>query len=798
MAENRLIYTSEEYCIGCNKCNACCPVIYANYAYIKNSTNKISVDENRCIQCGSCMDICDHNARRYNDDTELFFNKLFSGDKISLIVGPSIRYNVENYKNLFGFLKQAGVNNIFDASYGGNITIWAYLNIIKQENLQSVIASPCTAIVSYIEKYKPELIKYLAPIQSPSICQSIFQRKYLGIEDDVAFLSPCIAKKYEFDDPNTHNNIQYNIAFRSIIKYLKKNNINLNDYPEKNFDNSEKGLGFLFSLPGGLTENLKFYANNLSVIKVDGTDTAYNYLDDYVDRIKKNKFLPNVVDILNCRQGCNQGSAAVKPLHIDDIYLKANRLRENRSLENNVLMQAHNFFDSHLNVEDFIRTYSDKSENVKIKEPTEVEYSKIFKDLNKETEISKNINCYSCGYGNCKDFAKAVFNGINHKNNCIYFNQRALELERQSLSDKNDEISLMLSELARINKDKEKSEMYIRAIIDSIQDVLIVINVSGMIELSNPAASKMFNYCENELFGSNITKLIPDFNIDAIEIMCSEYSNAIENIGIKKDKSEFPVEISLNLLNFDNKTTYIILIRDITDRKQIEKMKNHFVSVVSHELRTPITSIQGALGLLTDKNIIIQPDKSKKLVDIALKNSFRLLNLVNDILDIEKVNAGKMKFSIESFDAIQAVDHVLLMNKLYASRYNVHFVLETLLEKVKIKADVQRFEQVLINLLSNAAKFSPSGENIVIYVSRNVGMIRISVSDNGAGIPAEFQDRIFQKFAQSDSSDSRKKGGTGLGLSICKGLVENMGGNIGYLVKPEGGTTFFFELPEEK
>jgi len=240
---------------------------------------------------------------------------------------------------------------------------------------------------------------------------------------------------------------------------------------------------------------------------------------------------------------------------------------------------------------------------------------------------------------------------------------------------------------------------------------------------------------------------------------------------------------------------------DITERKEIEKMKNDFISIVSHELRTPLTSIKGSLELTTlqlsnkelkETNI----QKIKDLTEIAFRNTERLVRLINDILDIEKIESGKMVLDMKSYEIEYLIQKSIQENKHYGDKFNVEFKLIGSIKNVIINVDHDRFLQVMANLLSNAAKFSHSGSEVKIDVKvHNEKYIRISVTDRGAGIPQEFRDKIFDKFIQVDSSDSRKKVGTGLGLSISKAIIESMGGKIDLESEINVGTTFFFDLP---
>jgi PAS domain S-box-containing protein len=237
-------------------------------------------------------------------------------------------------------------------------------------------------------------------------------------------------------------------------------------------------------------------------------------------------------------------------------------------------------------------------------------------------------------------------------------------------------------------------------------------------------------------------------------------------------------------------------LSDITQRKRVERMKNEFVSTVSHELRTPLTSIAGSLGLLNGGVAGELPDKAKALVEIAYRNSERLVRLITDILDIDKIESGKMDFALQPVDLMLAIDEALVINRAFAAQFKVQLALEQGLPGVKVYADPDRLMQVLTNLLSNAAKFSPPGETVTVRAIRVQDSLRVAITDRGPGIPEEFRDRIFQKFAQADTSDARAKGGTGLGLSIAKAIVEKFGGHIGFESRVGVGTTFYVDLPE--
>ncbi len=238
------------------------------------------------------------------------------------------------------------------------------------------------------------------------------------------------------------------------------------------------------------------------------------------------------------------------------------------------------------------------------------------------------------------------------------------------------------------------------------------------------------------------------------------------------------------------------IVQNISEQKQLEKMKSELIAVVSHELRTPLTSIIGALGLLRrslEKETL--PSRFRDLVDIAFNNGHRLNMLINDLLDMEKLMAGKMAFKVEVLAVTDLLEQALRENGAYAQQYDVHLVIAENSQHCSIAVDRLRFQQVASNLLSNAVKFSPAGGEVVLSWSLQADSVRIEVIDHGCGIPAEFHSRVFQRFTQVDASTTRKKEGTGLGLAITRELVERMNGAIGFHSEPGIGTTFFMTFP---
>jgi len=237
------------------------------------------------------------------------------------------------------------------------------------------------------------------------------------------------------------------------------------------------------------------------------------------------------------------------------------------------------------------------------------------------------------------------------------------------------------------------------------------------------------------------------------------------------------------------------VVHDITERTLLDRAKNEFISTVSHELRTPLTSIKGSLGLLKSGVAGDLPDKLKSMLNIAYENSDRLVMLINDILDMEKIDAGKMTYDMQPLVVVTLLKDAIAANQGYGAEHNVDFSCPNCGDDVMLQGDKGRLMQVMSNLMSNAAKFSPDGAPVELSVARSNGDVRVAVRDYGPGIPLEFQDSLFKKFTQADASDVRQKGGTGLGLSITKAIVEAHGGTIGFESEVGEGSTFYFTLP---
>lgn len=379
----------------------------------------------------------------------------------------------------------------------------------------------------------------------------------------------------------------------------------------------------------------------------------------------------------------------------------------------------------------------------------------------------------------------------------------------QAQWDKENQVLRMVGSMTDITQRKQAeadvrdSESRMHAIVDSVTDAIVVIDHIGCISSFNPAAERIFGYPAQEIMGRNVSILMPEpyrgehagylrryLETGEARVM----GKARELTGQRKDGSTFPMELAVARIAVKEEIMFTGIVRDITERQKVDRMKNEFVSTVSHELRTPLTSIRGSLGLISGGALGALPEKMRQMVDIAQGNSDRLIRLINDILDIDKIESGKMAITLQNHALMPLIEQSIEANHAYAGQFGVRYQLTQSDGSASVNVDAGRLMQVMANLLSNAAKFSPPNGVVSISVRTQDNRVRVAVSDQGPGIPESYRDKIFQKFTQADSSDTRQKGGTGLGLAISKALVERMHGGIGFETSTQG-TTFWFDLP---
>ncbi len=341
---------------------------------------------------------------------------------------------------------------------------------------------------------------------------------------------------------------------------------------------------------------------------------------------------------------------------------------------------------------------------------------------------------------------------------------------------------------------REREESFRRLASAANEGITIIID-DRIVEANN-AFGQLFGYAMSEIIGRTpLDFMAPESRDLAARHFTVAAEKSYEARGQRKGGAVFDIEVIIKAIPYKGRTALGCVIRDITERKEIDRLKNEFVSIVSHELRTPLTSIRGSLGLMEGGTVGELPTKARDLVRIARQNADRLIRLINDILDLEKIESGKVQLRITALDPVDVVESTIAELRAMAQQYRV--TMTSLVQRHDcVAGDRDRVVQILTNLLSNAMKFSPEGGTVTVAIADGVqGFLRFIVRDDGPGIEREQQVRLFARFEQLEEANTRKRGGTGLGLAISRSLAEQQGGRIGVDSAPGQGSAFWFELP---
>jgi iron only hydrogenase large subunit-like protein len=428
----KVVGIDKEKCVNCHACITACPVKMCN----DGSGDTVEINYDLCIACGRCIKACTHEARYPIDDFTEFVKASKAKEPIVAVVAPAVAANFPGqYLNLNGWLKSKGVEAIFDVSYGAELTIKSYLEHLKNNKPKAIISQPCPALVTYIQIYRPELIPYLAPTDSPMLHTikmiKNFYPKYANHK--VLVVSPCVAKSREFAETGLGD---FNVTIKNLKLYFEAYNVDLSSFPEEDFDSPDPERAVLFSTPGGLLRTAEREIPGIKELtrKIEG-ETIFEYLDHLPESINEGTN-PVLIDCLNCEKGCNGGPGTInqdesidrieyyveqRSKYMQDKYQKY--LIENPLKKNDITFLDN--LDKYWNKDIYQRSYRNLSSLNKTKIPSENELKQIYTQMKKFKEEDL-YNCSSCGYGSCNDMAIAIHNGLNKIENCHYYKNKTL------------------------------------------------------------------------------------------------------------------------------------------------------------------------------------------------------------------------------------------------------------------------------------------------------------------------------------------------------------------------------------
>ena len=804
-----IIKSDDSLCTGCNRCVRECPVETANITTQTESGEiKVTIDQVKCILCGRCIEACKHEARYYVDDTERFFDDLKKGVKISVIVAPSIKTNIPEFKRLFTCLKEMGVNLIYDVSLGADICIWAHLKHIEEGNVLPLITAPCPVIVAYCQKYNSKLLERLAPVHSPMACTSIYMKKYLNNNDKIAALSPCLAKIIEFEETGI---AEYNVTFEKLLKYLADNNIKL-PKTETPFDHDETRLGSLFPMPGGLKDNIEYLRGKTYHITRDEGLDVYKTLDDYSQT--PGKFLPDIFDVLSCDDGCNLGSAYSHDRSMFEIGKTMHNAGKKAafSIMRGHYTALHTEYNNLLKLSDFTRKY--KHTPLHIPEVTDSDIEEAFLLLGKYDYASQHIDCSACGSDTCYKMARTIALNVNIPDNCL--------VKTKDDAYKNQELSMAaLGQIAAYEKMHE-ADTRMLMILNANPHITLLFNSAFDLIDCNPAAVEYFNLKTKEellekfmpLLRAYLPEFQPDGRRSSLEARLTEATQkgsvTFEMLFNITDKPRH-LTVEMKKIPYERGHAIVAYVQDVTEANDREnalalarqkaeaanKAKSMFLSHMSHEIRTPMSAI---IGMSTIAEATDDVEKKEKAISKIKDASVHLLGVINNILDMSKIEAEKLELVLSEFEFENVIEKSVDMLSYRMEERKQKFTI-TLDKDIPplLVGDEQRLAQVIVNLLSNAVKFTPDGGSIHLkakLLSEEDGLcqLQISVEDSGIGLTEEQKNRLFESFEQADAETSRKYGGTGLGLALSRNIVKMMDGDIWVDSESGKGATFSFTV----
>lgn len=353
----------------------------------------------------------------------------------------------------------------------------------------------------------------------------------------------------------------------------------------------------------------------------------------------------------------------------------------------------------------------------------------------------------------------------------------------------------------------KRQSIHTKAILDEAFDAIITTDQYGAITSFNHAAEIIFGYRTHQIIGKNINTLMPEpYRSEHEEYLKTHQATGIKKIigvgrelkGLRRNGKEFPMEIAISEITENDETTYISMIRDISERQNNEQIKHEFIATISYELRTPLTSISAALAIIESGKLGPVPEKISPLIKIAKQNSTQLQHLIVDILDMDRLLSNDLELNLQDCNAPDIIQNAIVVNQYLADKYHIKYQVTNIDLTARVFADENRTQQVLGHLLINAAKFSSPYSNVDITLTVKKHWVRFSVTDYGIGISDEKKANIFKTFSAADKSNSSNTSGSGFGLAISKQLIEKMGGKIGFTSSVGQGSSFYFDLPLAK
>jgi PAS domain S-box-containing protein len=746
-------------CKRCYQCIRSCPV-----KAIKIEEDQAVVIEDRCIVCGFCITVCNQKAAKVVENKRQLLSLLKRGDYVVAVLDPSFvaSFYPHHPLEVVRALKEVGFSEVWDGGVGADIIVPEYKRLLKEKKIP-IIFSHCCGVVNLIEKYYPKLLRDLVPVASPMIAVARFIRSYLSPKEaKIVYIGPCIAKKSEGSDKETNRAVDEVLTFKEAKHILLKRGVSFKKRAE--FDGFISGRGRLLAIVGGISKiiGLSFDPSESRGLVSSGVARCKEILS----ALEKEEVMFKFIELTLCDGGCITGGPAIqtelnpftrRQLLIQYVKEKTNLpLRGTRKI---LPPLGRNFTPC----------------PVLLPKPTSSQIKEILARTGKYKKEDE-LNCGACGYRTCKERAIAVFQGLTEADICMHY---------------------------LILKSRKTKDMELKALIEQVGDGVVAIDTEMRIILFNKEAERITEYpktkaigrlCKDVFHGSRCET--PDCPYK-LALAAGRNISGLESSILTMNGKRIPIRSSIALMR-DERGRIIGGIKtfsDISKLKEIEEMKNEFISHVSHELRTPIASIRGAVDLLFSDGDGKLTSQQKELLTIIKNNAGRLSELVTDLLDFSKMEAGKLKLKLRPLSIQEIVEDVLSDIGLLLKNKGLEIEVKIPEDLSLVPMDGDRIKQVLTNLISNAVKYTPKGKVSIFAEERDEELI-VSVRDTGIGIASSLLNQIFEKFCSIDPNQPRGRS-VGLGLPICKGIIEAHQGRIWVESELGKGSAFYFTLPKK-
>ncbi len=539
MSANEIIIVKPDKCVGCNSCVRTCPAPEANLTKMLDDGRFVTtVNPEKCITCGECVRNCSHGARDYIDDTEKCMQRM-TKEKLIILATPAIKSVFPTkWKGVLDWFKNKGCL-VYDVSLGADICTWAHLRAIERGEVGNLITQPCAAIVKYVEIYQPNLIKNLSKIHSPISCAVTYIKKYLRRSNPIAVLSPCIAKKTEFEETGL---VDYNVTFQKLEEYFDKNGIKVaanaaNDLEYK-FEEMQGQLGGVYPRPGGLRDNLWMHNPDINITTSEGVHKVYPELDMYAT-MPDNKH-PEVFDVLSCEFGCNVGPASGSNQTVFDVMATMREVEKDakarrktgggglfgRGGEDKLFKK----FDEELKLSDFFRSYKPSAPTPM---PTDRQLDAVFEMMGKHTPQERTYNCNACGRRTCHDMAVAISRGLDTVDNCIVHAKGVLVARHSALQTQHELLSDITNECLSLSDELREDLKNINANMDTIGESTA--KTSDRANVVNDLLNNVITFCKanTSMDAASVGQLV-----EILEMTNDAFKALDDNVSVTNKSSD--------------------------------------------------------------------------------------------------------------------------------------------------------------------------------------------------------------------------------------------------------------------